>query len=146
MGIVESCTSREKEDQTNVVKIGLDDFENKGLDFAYGNTFFQKLTSLAKKKELSSEIRMNKLTPYNKEYDYLFADKLPRTHENFKAIQKENDVFQFSKAVQLVTTPKILNSLESYHYFEPALQRTDQNYRRSFKFLQLYIHQKIPCL
>jgi hypothetical protein len=41
MGIVESCTSREKDDQANAIKIGLDDFQNKGLDFAYGNTFFQ---------------------------------------------------------------------------------------------------------
>jgi hypothetical protein len=66
---------------------------------------------------------MNKLTPYIKDYDYLFLDKIPRTHENFKAIKKENDLFQYSKTVQLVNFTTFINSIESYFDFGPSLKR-----------------------
>lgn len=145
MGIVESCTSREKEDQANAIKIGLDDFQNKGLDFTYGTTFFQIFYLLAKKKELSAELRMNKLTPYIKEYDYLFADKIPRTHENLKAIKKENDLFQYSKIVQLVPVITPVTLIESCQYSEPTREGRAQNNRSCDKFLQLHFDQKIPC-
>jgi hypothetical protein len=56
MGIVEGCTSRDKDEKDLVPTFGRDDFENEGLDSFHFNFKFESHLNLEKWKEVKKDV------------------------------------------------------------------------------------------